>query len=124
MSENSEALLPLTPAVFHIMLALGDVERHGYSLMQEIAQQTDGRVRIGPGTLYRSLKQMLRDGLVIETDERPAPEFDNERRRYYRITDLGRRVTEAEARRLATLVGIARGKGFIPALDPPLSGGG
>ncbi len=87
-----ESLLPLTPAVFHIMLALADGERHGYGIMQEVAALTDGALRLGPGTLYGSIKRMLADGLIEETDERPDPELDDERRRYYRLTDFGQRV--------------------------------
>src|SRR5260370_17389571 len=84
-----EAMLPLTPAVFNILLALADGERHGYSIMQEITGQTQGKLRIGPTTLYRSIKHMLEDGLIVESDERPDPALDAERRRYYRLTDLG-----------------------------------
>src|SRR5438105_5003603 len=95
-----ETMLPLSPAVFNILLALADGERHGYSIMQEIAAQTQGKLRIGPTTLYRSIKHMLEDGLIVESDERPDPALDDERRRYYRLTDLGRRVTVAEIQRL------------------------
>ena len=93
---DPETLLPLTPAVFNILLALADGERHGYSIMQEISSQTQGRLRIGPTTLYRSIKHMLEDGLIIESDERPDPALDDERRRYYRLTNLGQRVAAAE----------------------------
>ncbi len=84
-TQKPEGMLPLTPAVFHILLALADGERHGYSIMQEIAVQTGGALRIGPTTLYRSIKRMLEDGLIVEVDERPDPELDDERRRYYRL---------------------------------------
>src|ERR1035441_8757845 len=87
--HNPEDVLPLTPAVFHILLALAENERHGYSIMQEIAAQTGGQLRIGPTTLYRSIKRMLEDGLIVEVDERPDPELDDERRRYYRLTTFG-----------------------------------
>ncbi|HXX77464.1 MAG TPA: helix-turn-helix transcriptional regulator, partial [Ktedonobacteraceae bacterium] len=85
---DAKKLLPLTPAVFNIMLALADGERHGYSIMQEISKQTQGSLKIGPTTLYRSIKHMLEDGLIVESDERPDPALDDERRRYYRLTSL------------------------------------
>ena len=94
-------LLPLTPPVFHILVALVDDERHGYGIMQDVAQQTNDALQLGPGTLYGCLKRMLAAGLVEESDERPDPELDDARRRYYRITALGRRAVRAEAERLA-----------------------
>lgn len=108
--NDPEAMLPLTPAVFHILLALVDGERHGYGIMQEIATRTEGSVRMGPGTLYGSIKRMLADGLIMESGERPDAALDDERRRYYRLTDLGQRVVRAEAVRLAQLVNIAQSK--------------
>ncbi len=104
---------PLTPAVFHILLALADGERHGYSIMQEISGQTQGKVRVGPTTLYRSIKHLLAEGLIAESDERPDPALDDERRRYYRLTDLGERVVLAEVRRLEETLTIARGKALL-----------
>ena len=106
--------VPLPPAVFHILMALAEDDKHGYAIIQAIGGRTDGRVRIGPATLYRSLQRMLEDGLVIELDDRPAPEEDDERRRYYRITPLGRKTARAEARRLAELVRLARVSGLAP----------
>lgn len=106
--QDAEAMLPLTPAVFHILLALADGERHGYSIMQEIAAQTQGKLRIGPTTLYRSIKNMLADGLIVEADERPDPELDDERRRYYRLTTFGQQVAVAEVQRLERAIAIAR----------------
>src|SRR5918992_3700429 len=91
-----DGYLPLTPAVLDIVLALGDDELHGYGIMREVRRRTDGRRRLAPGTLYRSLRQMQERGLVAESDERPHPELDDERRRYYRLTDLGRKVATAE----------------------------
>jgi DNA-binding PadR family transcriptional regulator len=108
--RNPEDVLPLTPAVFHILLALAEGERHGYSIMQEIAAQTGGQLRIGPTTLYRSIKRMLEDGLIVEVDERPDPELDDERRRYYRLATFGQQVAIAETRRLAQAVSIASKK--------------
>jgi DNA-binding PadR family transcriptional regulator len=104
VGRNPQDLLPLTPAMFHILLALADRERHGYHIMQEVEERTEGNVRLGPGTLYGSIKRMLADGWIEETEERPDPEMDDERRRYYRLTDFGYRVATAEAERLARLV--------------------
>jgi DNA-binding PadR family transcriptional regulator len=114
-------LLPLTPAVFHILLALADSERHGYGIMQEIATRTDGAMRMGPGTLYGSIKRMLADGLIEASDERPDPAMDDERRRYYRLTGFGRRVVQAEAQRLEQVVRIAHMKRVLA--DPEMMGG-
>lgn len=111
--REPEALLPLTPAVFHILLALADAERHGYGIMQEIALRTDGKMRMGPGTLYGSIKRMLADGLIEESGERPDPALDDERRRYYRLTDFGLHVAQAEARRLSELVHVAQFKRLL-----------
>jgi DNA-binding PadR family transcriptional regulator len=108
-----EDMLPLTPAVFHILLALADGEKHGYGIMQEVETISEGQVNMGPGTLYGSIKRMLTAGLIEESDERPDPALDDERRRYYRLTDFGQRVVTAEARRLANLVGIARSKRLV-----------
>ncbi|HWT46367.1 MAG TPA: helix-turn-helix transcriptional regulator [Vicinamibacterales bacterium] len=102
--------LPLTPAIAHILLALADGDRHGYGIMQEIERLTSGSVRMGPGTLYGTIKRMLASGLAEEADERPDPALDDERRRYYRMTALGRAVLQAETARMATLVGAARAK--------------
>ena len=112
--RDPEALLPLTPAMFHILLALADGDRHGYAIGVEVDRQTEGRVKIGPGTLYGLVKRLLADGLILETDERPDPEFDDERRRYYRLTDFGRRVASAEAARLEALVTTARARNLLP----------
>jgi len=111
--RSPESMLPLTPAVFHILLALADGERHGYGIMQEVAARTDGTMRMGPGTLYGSIKRMLADGLIEASDERPDPELDDERRRYYRLTNFGQRVAHAEARRLEQVVRIAQAKRIL-----------
>ncbi len=111
--SDPEILLPLTPAVFHILLALADGDRHGYSIMQEIAAQTQERLHIGPTTLYRSIKHMLADGLVTEVDERPEPDLDDERRRYYRLTTFGSLVAQAEIQRLARAIAIAKSKPLL-----------
>jgi DNA-binding PadR family transcriptional regulator len=112
VERDPDSLLPLTPAMFHILLALADRERHGYHIMQEVEARTEGKMRLGPGTLYGSIKRMLADGLIEESDERPDPELDDERRRYYRLTDFGYRVAGAEAQRLALLV--KRAKSLLP----------
>jgi DNA-binding PadR family transcriptional regulator len=109
-AREPRTVLPLTPAVMNILLALADVERHGYGIMREVEGMTGGEVRLGPGTLYGSIKRMLADGLIEESDERPDPALDDQRRRYYRITDFGRRVAGAEAERLARLVDTAQKK--------------
>src|ERR1700681_207203 len=96
-TKSPHDLLPLTPPVFHILLALSEGERHGYAIMQEVASDTGGSLQLGPGTLYGCLKRMLAARLVEESDERPDPDLDDERRRYYRITDLGHRVVRAAA---------------------------
>jgi DNA-binding PadR family transcriptional regulator len=117
-------LLPLTPAVLNILLALADGERHGYGIMREVEGRSEGEVRLGPATLYGSIKRMLADGLIEESDERPDPEMDDQRRRYYRITDFGWRVAGAEAERLASLVDTAREKKLLrsPRQRPLLEG--
>ena len=107
-------LLPLPTATFHILMALADEDRHGYAVIQEVAARTGGRLRLSAGTLYRSIQRMLEQGLVLETRDRPAPEHDDERRRYYRLTPFGRRVAEAEMRRLSDLMKIARAVGLHP----------
>lgn len=104
---------PLTPAVFYILLALADRDRHGYGIMLEVAERTNQQVRMGPGTLYGTLKRMLEGGLIEECGERIDPDLSDERRRYYRITRQGRRAAAAEAERLQSLVRIARAKSVL-----------
>jgi DNA-binding PadR family transcriptional regulator len=106
--------LPLTPAIAHILLALADEDRHGYAIMQEVARVTGGATRMGPGTLYGTIKRLLAGGLIEEAEDRPDPALDDERRRYYRITRLGRRVLEAETARLTALLSAARAKRVFP----------
>jgi DNA-binding MarR family transcriptional regulator len=96
--RRPHGLLPLTPAVFHILLALSDGERHGYAIMQEVAADTSGSLQLGPGTLYGCLKRMLAARLVEESDERPDSDIDDERRRYYRMTDFGVRTPASGSR--------------------------
>ncbi|MEZ5287616.1 MAG: PadR family transcriptional regulator [Vicinamibacterales bacterium] len=109
-----DSLIPLPPAVFHILLSLADADRHGYAIIQDVAERTDGEVRLGPGTLYRSIQRMVEQELIDEVERRPARVLDDERRRYYRITSFGRRVAEAEAARLSDLVRLARASGVMP----------
>ena len=115
---DPRSLLPLPVSEFQILLALADEERHGYAIKREVADRTGGEVQLGPGTLYGSIKRMVADGLIEETDERPDPDLDDERRRYYRITTLGRQVAVAEARRMERLVGIARAKRLLGRPEP------
>ena len=113
-SSKSNPLLPLTPAVLHILLALFDQEGHGYGIMLEVERSTTGELRMGPGTLYGALKRMLAAGQVEESDTRPDPQLDDERRRYYRITPLGRQALTTETGRLAQLLRVAQTKGAAP----------
>jgi DNA-binding PadR family transcriptional regulator len=108
------SLLPLRRDTFHILVSLADRERHGYSVMQDVAARTDGALRLNPSTLYASIKRLLEQGLIEELEERPDPQHDDERRRYYRLTPLGRRVAKAEARRLERLLADARATGLLP----------
>jgi DNA-binding PadR family transcriptional regulator len=112
--ENIESLLPLPPATLHILIALANEDLHGYAIIQDVAERTRGELKLSPGTLYRSLQRMLQEGLITETRTRPAPELDDERRRYYHITAFGSRVARAETRRLTDLVRMARAQGLLP----------
>ncbi len=116
--KSVETFLPLTPAVFHIMLALGDGEAHGYAIMQDVSQRSGGTLRLGPGTLYGAIGRMLEDGLIEECEERPDPEMDDSRRRYYRLTTLGGGVLAAETKRMADLVRAARSSKVIRKMRP------
>jgi len=114
MASDPTDLLPLPPATFHILLAVADEDRHGYAIIQDVAARTGGELKLSAGTLYRSIQRMVEQGLIVEPRERPLPELDDERRRYYRITEFGREVAEAESRRMARLVRMARNRGFAP----------
>jgi DNA-binding PadR family transcriptional regulator len=111
---NPGDYLPLPVATFHILVALADQDRHGYAIMQDVAARTDGALKLSPGTLYGSIRRMLEDGLIVELSARQRPDEDDERRRYYRITPLGRVVAQAETARLATLLRQARAVGLAP----------
>jgi DNA-binding PadR family transcriptional regulator len=113
-STQPEAFLPLPAATFHILMAVAEEDRHGYAIIQDVEARTGGELRLSAGTLYRSIQRMLEQGLVLETQERPAPELDDERRRYYRISPLGAAVARAEATRMSKLVKWARAIGFAP----------
>ena len=110
--EEADLLVPLQPAVFQILVALADQDRHGYAIMQDVAARTNGRMKLSPGTLYGAIKRMLESRLIVELDERPDPDDDDERRRYYRLTRFGREVAMAEADRLSTLLRQARAAGL------------
>lgn len=110
--EEPEALLPLQPATFHILMSLAEEDRHGYGIIQDVALRTSGSLKLSAGTLYRSIQRMLEQGLLVETRDRPEPELDDERRRYYRITRFGSAVARAETARLMGLIKLARARGL------------
>ena len=112
-----EQYLPLTPAVFHILVALGDGEAHGYAIMRAVTQKSMGTVRLGAGTLYGAINRLLQDGLIEESEERPDPEMDDERRRYYRLTEFGGRVLAGETKRMADLVRAARSTSAVRKIN-------
>jgi DNA-binding PadR family transcriptional regulator len=121
-SNDPRDLLPLTPVALHVLLALADGERHGYGIMLEVRQTTDGRVRLGPGTLYGAIKRLKEGGLIEESGKRTDPKAIDERRCYYRLTSFGRQVLAAEVARLDNLVTAARRKGAFPAPQPSPEG--
>ncbi len=108
--KQPESFLPLKPHWFHVMLSLADREQHGYGIMQEVLERTDGKVHLWPATLYGTLKRLIEEELIEESEERPAAELDDARRRYYKLTRLGRRVLAAESERLEDLVRLLRAK--------------
>ncbi|BAC89143.1 PadR family transcriptional regulator [Gloeobacter violaceus] len=112
---DPKRFLPLTPAVFQILLTLADGERHGYGIVREVEQRSEGKAHLGLGTLYSTIKRLLAAGLVEQSQWRPDPALDDERRRYYRLSELGRRVAVAEAERLVELVADARSKKLLAA---------
>ena len=113
MREDVQSLLPLTPTVFHMLLALADGEKHGYGIMRTVERETQGQMQIRTGSLYGSIRRMIEAGLIEETDERPDPGLDDERRRYYGLTDFGRRVLTAEAARIAQAVTVVQMKHIL-----------
>jgi DNA-binding PadR family transcriptional regulator len=112
--DDPESFLPLHRDTFHILVSLADRERHGYAVMQDVLERTGGTLRLSPSSLYVSIRRLLEQDLIEELAERPDPAHDDERRRYYRLTRLGRRVAVAEARRLERLLGDARASGLLP----------
>lgn len=107
------SMLPVNPRDFLILFSLIDGERHGYGVLKQVAAESEGRVRLDPANLYRSLKRLMKDGLVAESEKRPASDLDDERRRYYALTDLGNQVVVAEATRLSKLADAARSRNLI-----------
>lgn len=114
-TRDPRSFLPLTVPVFHILMALADGERHGYAMLREIEQRTGGELRVGTGTLYAAIGRMVRSGLIAESATRPDPVLDDQRRRYYRLTPLGREVARAEVQRMEKAVGLARHKRLLVA---------
>jgi DNA-binding PadR family transcriptional regulator len=112
--QDVDALLPLPPATFHILMAVTGEDRHGYAIIQDVQARTNGELKLSAGTLYRSIQRMLEQGLIVEARKRPAPALDDERRRYYSITPFGVAVARAETRRLTQLVRLARARGLTP----------
>jgi DNA-binding PadR family transcriptional regulator len=113
-APEPESFLPLPRDTFHILVSLADRDRHGYAVMQDVLERTNGKLRLSPSSLYASIRRLLERGLIEELDERPDPAHDDERRRYYRLTRLGRDVAKAEARRLERLLADARATGLLP----------
>ncbi len=109
-----ESFLPLHRDTFHILVSLADRDRHGYAVLQDVLERTNGKLRLSPSSLYASIRRLLEQELIEELEERPGPAHDDERRRYYRLTRLGRDVAKAEARRLERLLGDARASGLLP----------
>lgn len=115
---DPESLLPLTPGMFQVLIALADGEKHGYAIIKEVARRTAGEVALSAGTLYTIIRRFEQEGVLEESAERPDAALDDERRRYYRVTDFGRDVARAEARRMETALGMARAKNLIPKARP------
>jgi len=109
-NKNVESFLPMTPAMFHVLIALADGEKHGYAILKEVARRTEDKVRLSAGTLYGNLARLESSGLIVESDERPELGLDDERRRYYRLTEFGREVAVAEAERMDEALSQARAK--------------
>ena len=113
-ARKPDELLPLTPGMFHVLIALADGEKHGYAVIKEVARRTDGAIRLSAGTLYTLIRRFVQEGVVAESSERPDPSLDDERRRYYRLTEFGREVARAEAARMESTLSMARAKNLIP----------
>ena len=111
---NVSHFLPLTPAMFQVLVALADGEKHGYAILKEVARRTNGDITLSAATLYTIVRRFVQEGVIAESAERPDPSLDDERRRYYRLTPFGREVAKAEAARMETALGMARAKKLIP----------
>ncbi len=111
--KETAAHLPLSPPMFHVLLALADGDKHGYAIMKDVAARTDGKVKLSAGTLYGIVARLLADGMIAETRRRPAPALDDERRRYYQLTDFGRQIAIAEAERMEQAIALARSKRLL-----------
>jgi len=116
--REAESYLPLTSAEFHFLLALADGDKHAYAIMKDVARLTDGAVRLSAGTLYGLVRRFVSEGMIAEKLERPVAALDDERRRYYRLTDFGREVAVAEAARLENLLALARAKRLLARTRP------
>ena len=116
--RSPDTLLPLTPAMFEVLIALADGEKHGYAIIKEVARRTDGEVALSAGTLYAIIRRFEQEGVIQESDERPDPALDDERRRYYKLTAFGREVAQAEARRMETALKLAHAKNLIARVRP------
>jgi DNA-binding PadR family transcriptional regulator len=116
--RDPESLLPLTPGMFQVLIALADGEKHGYAIIKEVARRTGGEIALGAGTLYTIVRRFVQEGVIAESAARPDPALDDERRRYYGLTEFGREVARAEARRMETALGMARAKNLIPRTKP------
>ena len=112
--RTPDDLLPLTPAMFQVLIALADGDKHGYAIIKEVARRTDGALRLGPGTLYALIRRFVQEGVIVESAHRPDVALDDERRRYYKVTSFGRDVAAAEAARMETALASARAKRLIP----------
>ena len=117
-TRRPDELLPLTPGMFHVLIALADGEKHGYAIIKEVARRTDGAIRLSAGTLYTLIRRFVQNGVIAESAERPDPALDDERRRYYRLTPFGRDVAKAEAARMESTLTMARAKNLIPRSRP------
>ena len=116
--RDADSLLPLTPGMFQVLIALADGDKHGYAIIKEVTRRTGGEVTLSAGTLYTIIRRFEQEGVIVESDARPDAALDDERRRYYRLTDFGRDVAKAEARRMETALGMARAKQLIPKGRP------
>jgi DNA-binding PadR family transcriptional regulator len=116
MKRDPAALLPLTAGMFQVLIALADGEKHGYAILKEVVRRTEGRVSLSAGTLYTIIRRFVQEGVVAESAERPDPALDDERRRYYRLTEFGRELAKAEAARMESALDMARAKKLIPKM--------